>query len=82
MKGQLNQLPFLISWFKGAALSAFGRLIPLLTAIVVVFAAFQLYTAIMFLVNRDYGFGAFNLVFSFAGFALARALWTNRRKLM
>ena len=63
-------------------MSAFGKLIPLLTAIVVVFALFQLYTAIMFLVHRQYGFGAFNLVFSFAGFALARALWTNRRKLM
>ena len=63
-------------------MSAFGKLIPLLTAIVVVFALFQLYTAIMFLTQRQYGFGAFNLVFSFAGFALARALWTNRRKLM
>ena len=63
-------------------MSAFGRLIPLLTVIVVVFALFQLYTAIMFLVNSQYAFGAFNLVFSFAGLALARALWTNRRKLM
>ena len=62
-------------------MSAFGRLSPLLTAIVVVFALFQLYTAIMFLVSRQYAFGAFYLVFSFAGLALARALWTNRRKL-
>ena len=67
---------------NGANLSAFGKLIPLLTAIVAVFALFQLYTAIMFLVHRQYAFGAFNLVFSFAGLALARALWTNRRKLM
>ena len=63
-------------------MSAFGKLIPLLTAIVVGFGCFQLYTAIMFLAQREYGFGVFNLVFSFAGFALARALWTNRRKLM
>ena len=63
-------------------MSAFGRLIPLLMVIVVVFALFQLYTAIMFLVHGQYAFGVFNLVFSFAGFALARAMWTNRRKLM
>ena len=59
---------------------AFGRLIPLLVAIVAVFALFQLYTALMFLLNKQYAFGAFNLVFSFAGVALARALWINRAK--
>ena len=61
--------------------SAFGRLIPLLTVIVVVFALYQLYTAIMYLGQRQYIGASLNLVFSFAGFALARALWTNRRKL-
>lgn len=63
-------------------MSAFGKLIPLLTVVIVVFALFQLYTAIMFLAQRQYAFGAFNLVFGFAGVALARALWINRRKLM
>jgi hypothetical protein len=61
--------------------SAFGRLIPFLTVIIVGFALFQLYTAIMYFAHRQYIGAALNLVFSFAGFALARALWTNRRKL-
>jgi hypothetical protein len=61
--------------------SAFGRLIPLLTVIVVLFALYQLFTAIMYFAQRQYIGGALNLVFSFAGLALARALWTNRRKL-
>ena len=81
MKGRRSAAP---SFFYpiGATLSAFGKLIPLLTVVVVAFALFQVYTAIMFLTQRQYAFGAFNLVFGFAGFALARALWTNRRKLM
>jgi hypothetical protein len=49
--------------------------------VIIAFALFQLYTAIMFLSQRQFAFAAFNLVFSFAGFALARALWTNRSKL-
>lgn len=61
---------------------AFGRLIPLLTVVVVAFAIFQLYSAIMLLGQREYIGASLNLVFSFAGLALARALWTNRRKLM
>lgn len=77
MKGGRNDRP---SSFYGARLSAFGRLIPLLIAIVAAFSLFQLYTAFMFLLNKQYAFGAFNLVFSFAGVALARALWTNRGK--
>lgn len=62
-------------------MSSFGRLIPLLTVIVIAFAIFQLYSAIMFLAQREYIGASLNLVFSFAGVALARALWTNRRKL-
>jgi ABC-type uncharacterized transport system permease subunit len=62
-------------------MSAFGRLIPFLMVVIIAFALFQLYTAIMFLSQRQFAFAAFNLVFSFAGFALARALWTNRSKL-
>jgi hypothetical protein len=49
--------------------------------VIIAFALFQLYTAIMFLSQRQFAFASFNLVFSFAGFALARALWTNRSKL-
>jgi len=62
-------------------MSTFGRLIPFLIVIVAAFALFQLYTAIMFLANRQYAFAAFNLVFSFGGLALARALWINRARL-
>jgi hypothetical protein len=62
-------------------MSTFGRLIPFLIVIVTAFALFQLYTAIMFLANRQYAFAAFNLVFSFGGLALARALWINRARL-
>ena len=61
-------------------MSAFGKLIPVLIVVVSLFALFQLYTAIMFLAQRQYAFAAFNLVFGFAGFALARALWMNRSR--
>jgi hypothetical protein len=66
----------------GEFLSAFGRLIPLLTIVVALFALFQLFTAIMYLAQKQYIGASVNLVFSFAGLALARALWTNRKKLM
>lgn len=59
---------------------SFARLIPLLIVIVAGFSLFQLYTAIMFISQRQYAFAAFNLVFSFAGIALARALWMNRSR--
>ena len=62
-------------------MSAFGKLIPFLTVIIAAFAVFQLYTAIVFLSTRQYPIGSLNLVFSFAGLALARALWTNRRRM-
>ena len=61
-------------------MSAFGKLIPVLIVIVSVFALYQLYTAIMFIASKQYSFGVFNLVFSFAGLALARALWVNRSR--
>jgi hypothetical protein len=61
--------------------SAFGRLIPLLVVIVAFFALFQLWTAIVFLARREYIGASLYLVFSFAGLALARALWMNRAKL-
>jgi len=43
---------------------------------------FQLYTAIMYLAQAEYIGASLNLVFSFAGFVLARALWTNRQRFM
>ncbi|HEX6574725.1 MAG TPA: hypothetical protein VF042_07105 [Gemmatimonadaceae bacterium] len=61
-------------------MSAFGRLIPFLTVIVIVFSLLQLYTAIVSMVNKEYVVAAINIVFSFAGVALARALWTNRAR--
>ena len=36
----------------------------------------------MYLGQREYIGASLNLVFSFAGFVLARALWTNRKRLM
>jgi hypothetical protein len=54
----------------------------MLTIIVVLFALFQLYTAIMLLSRREYIGASLNIVFSFAGFVLARALWTNRQRFM
>lgn len=59
---------------------AFGKLVPGLIVVVSLFALYQLYTAIMFIAQRQYAFAAFNLVFSFAGLALARALWMNRSR--
>jgi hypothetical protein len=61
-------------------MSSFGKLIPVLIVLVSLFALFQLYTAIMFLSHGQYAFAAFNLVFSFGGVALARALWINRSR--
>jgi hypothetical protein len=60
------------------ALRQFTALIPFLTLIVVAFAILQVYTAITFAASRQFGFALFYAVFGFAGFALARALWTNR----
>lgn len=59
---------------------AFGRLTPFLIAIVVAFVLLQLYTAIRFAIAGQYAFGVFYAVFAFAGLALARALWINRKK--
>jgi hypothetical protein len=61
--------------------TSFARLIPLLTAIVVAFALFQLYSALMFGLQREFAFAAFYTVFGFGGIALARALWLHRKKL-
>jgi hypothetical protein len=60
--------------------SGFARLIPVLIVIVAFFSLFQLWTAIVYLAQQEYIGGALYLVFSFAGLALARALWMNRAK--
>jgi len=62
-------------------LSAFARLIPFLVFIIGAFVLFQLYTAVMFAAQSMYAFAVFNAVFGFAGIALARALWVNRKNL-
>ena len=67
--------------FHGVKVSAFGRLIPFLVVIVIAFSLRQLYTSGMAIIQKAYPVAALNLVFSFAGLALARALWTNRAKL-
>ncbi|HEU4878096.1 MAG TPA: hypothetical protein VFT21_01530 [Gemmatimonadaceae bacterium] len=59
---------------------AFGRLTPFLIAVVLIFAALQLYTSARFGLTGQYAFAALYGVFAFAGVALARALWINRKK--
>ena len=78
MRGGSLELP--LFFCAEEFLSAFGKLIPVLIVVVLLFALYQLYTAIMFLTSKQYAFGVFNLVFSFAGVALARALWINRSR--
>lgn len=78
LEGTARRLSLL---FSQSNMSAFGRLVPVLVVVVIMFALFQLYTALMYLRQGEYAFSAFNLVFSFGGFALARALWTNRSRL-
>jgi len=60
-------------------LNAFARLIPFLVFIIAAFVIYQLYTAVMFAAQSMYAFALFNAVFGFAGIALARALWINRK---
>ena len=60
-------------------LKAFARLIPFLVVIIGAFVVYQLYTAAMFAAQSMYAFAVFNAVFGFAGIALARALWINRK---
>ena len=61
-------------------MSAFGRLIPFLTVIIVLFALFQVFASVNLGIRGQYPFAALYGVFAIAGFALARALWVNRRK--
>jgi hypothetical protein len=60
-------------------MNAFARLIPFLVFIIGAFVVYQLYTAVMFVAQSMYAFALFNAVFGFAGIALARALWINRK---
>jgi hypothetical protein len=72
--------PPLFSFINHESVRAFGRLTPFLIAIVVAFVLLQLYMAIRFAIAGQYAFGVFYAVFAFAGLALARALWINRKK--
>lgn len=57
------------------------RLVPLLVALVVVFAAYHVYAAVFAIRLRNWPFAAFYALFSLAGLALARALWSARRQI-
>ena len=57
------------------------RLVPLLVALVVVFAAYHVYAAIFAMRLGNWPFAAFYALFSLAGLALARALWTARKQI-
>lgn len=61
-------------------MTSFVKLIPFLVAIIGLFALLQLYTAIMYAAHSNYPFAALYIVLGFAGVALARALWVQRRK--
>ena len=55
------------------------RLVPLLVCVTLVFAAYHVYGAVLAARVRNWPFAAFYTVFSLAGLALARALWSARR---
>lgn len=61
-------------------MSAFGRLIPLLTIVILLFALYQVFASASLGIRGEYAFAALYGVFAIAGFALARALWANRGK--
>lgn len=60
------------------SLRAFNRLIPTLVFVIVGLALIQIYSAALAAGSRDWMFAVFYAVFGFAGFVLARALWTHR----
>jgi hypothetical protein len=62
-------------------LSTFARLLPILTIVIAAFALYQLFTAIMLAARGQWPFAALYAVMSIAGWALARTLWINKRKL-
>ena len=57
---------------------SFARLIPFLVVVISALALYQMYGAFLAAVARDWPFAAFYALFGFAGFVLARALWTHR----
>ena len=57
------------------------RLVPLFVCITLVFAAYHVYGAVLAARVRNWPFAAFYAVFSFAGLALARALWSARKSI-
>ncbi|MEO5590366.1 MAG: hypothetical protein ABIS03_12325 [Gemmatimonadaceae bacterium] len=59
---------------------SFFKLVPFLVVLIIAFAIYQLVTAFIFASQRAWPFAALYAVMAFAGGALARALWINRRK--
>jgi hypothetical protein len=57
------------------------RLVPLLVALVVVFAGYHVYAALFAMRRGNWPFAAFYALFSLAGLALARALWSARKQI-
>ena len=60
---------------------SFARLIPLLIIVIAGFALYQLLTGLMLAARGEWPFAALYVVLSIAGWALARTLWINKRKL-
>ena len=60
-------------------MSAFIRFVPVLLVVVGLFALLQLYSAIVYIIHGEYGFGALYAVLAIAGLAIARGLWIQRR---
>ena len=63
------------------SLGTFARLLPLLTIVIAGFALYQLFMALMLATRGQWPFAALYAVMSIAGWALARVLWVNKRKL-
>jgi hypothetical protein len=55
------------------------RLVPLLVSVTLVFAAYHVYGAVLAARMGNWPFAAFYALFSLAGIALARALWSARK---
>jgi hypothetical protein len=55
------------------------RLVPLLVCVTLVFAAYHVYGAVLAARAHNWPFVVFYALFSLAGVALARALWSARR---
>lgn len=62
-------------------MNTFARLLPVFTIVIAGFALYQLFVALMLAARGEWAFALFYGVMSFAGWALARVLWVNKRKM-